>query len=497
MFFGTSGDRAFRKLVTAVESISAGKLAIDIKSGEYPGKLQPLVKAIVKVVELLRRFARDTQVFAGKVSAAATQVTESINDANRLAQDIQKKANDARDLATSLNESAEQANQQIDQVMESSRIIADLSAGIYNDSVETKKVADRGGSAVQEVTRAMDNICRSSRDIETQINALTQTAREIDGFLAVIHGISEQTSLLALNASIEAARAGEAGRGFAVVAREIQKLSDDSKQAANSAYGLLAQINEKIGETAQAVGEGAKLVQQGSQATTEATASLQAILAASAHVESQLAEETAARQVQLGATEQATGLLKKMTAAGAKTLEMVDDVANLLDKQNVNLGETAKMGEILRETSGSLLKNTQSLTLFTVGEETKGELNKQIGEVKAALVKLAGEQLIKSRSATDNHTALTNLLAKRPELEAVWTNAVDGKFIVSLPPAGIANAGSREWFKKACAGEVYVSPVYMSAISGEPCITISLPIYRDDGKPGGVLGADLKLRKNN
>ena len=70
--------------------------------------------------------------------------------------------------------------------------------------------------------------------------------------------ISSKTNLLALNASIEAARAGEQGRGFAVVASQIQKLSEQSNEAARQiakVIDLLIAESDKSVETMKQVAE--------------------------------------------------------------------------------------------------------------------------------------------------------------------------------------------------------------------------------------------------
>lgn len=62
---------------------------------------------------------------------------------------------------------------------------------------------------------------------------------------------TEQTSLLALNASIEAARPGESGRGFSVVATEVQHLAEESKNTVDNIHQILNSVNLAVEQLAE------------------------------------------------------------------------------------------------------------------------------------------------------------------------------------------------------------------------------------------------------
>ncbi|MFJ8065945.1 methyl-accepting chemotaxis protein [Psychrobacillus sp. NPDC096426] len=67
---------------------------------------------------------------------------------------------------------------------------------------------------------------------------------EISTHATSIIGISDQTKLLALNASIEAARAGEYGAGFAVVASEVSKLATQSENTSSEIQQVVSKISK-------------------------------------------------------------------------------------------------------------------------------------------------------------------------------------------------------------------------------------------------------------
>lgn len=106
-----------------------------------------------------------------------------------------------------------------------------------------------------------DNIKNDMNTLETDIMGILKRANEIAEFvsqisvsigeyeriLGKIKGISEQTNILAINASIEAAGAGQFGKGFAVVAGEIRMLAVKSADTLKAAEQHTNQILERIG----------------------------------------------------------------------------------------------------------------------------------------------------------------------------------------------------------------------------------------------------------
>ena len=118
-------------------------------------------------------------------------------------------------------------------------------SSIANTSLEQ---IQEGHHALNHVNQQMKVISETILSMQQVINDLMIYSSKIGDFLSIITDITQETKLLALNASIEAARAGEQGKGFAVVAGEVGKLAVNTQQSAQNIENVITTIQSHIKE---------------------------------------------------------------------------------------------------------------------------------------------------------------------------------------------------------------------------------------------------------
>ncbi len=175
-------------------------------------------------------------------------------------QKLENSSNQVHVFCTDNSATTEQLAASTEQV---SNVTGDMTR--YMDDMRTQaefigretELSNRFSEEVADRAEKMQNSTRSAitqtRKLYEQIREKTEVALEglgavakINELTAAIIDISDQTSLLSLNASIEAARAGDAGKGFAVVAQEISKLAQRSLETVKDINGIIDEVNHAV-----------------------------------------------------------------------------------------------------------------------------------------------------------------------------------------------------------------------------------------------------------
>jgi len=217
------------------------------------------VGIIAKEIKIMQDSLSD---IIGNISNASDRINTNMNELLDLSGQVNSKCetnfHTTETLAASMEETSASTiviTENINEMRRQSANIeettikgAELSGEVMSRATKLNIATDKATKntmKIYESVKMKSDIAIEAADAVNKINELTNTVMEI----------SDQTSLLALNASIEAARAGDAGRGFAVVATEISHLAEQTSGTVTDINNIVNEVNIAVNNMTECIRE--------------------------------------------------------------------------------------------------------------------------------------------------------------------------------------------------------------------------------------------------
>lgn len=265
------------------------RMAMGVAQSDTKGVCQVIMTLAIMIVmgrlsNLCKQFSDDALGAIEEQKEEQARMMESILSISRA---VKENSDSGTEMIERLWTSAVKTTESMDNIAEaieqaSSNIESqtDMTQNIQVAIIETK---ERSGKMVtvaedssqnlrsnqemmERLKQQSEKIAVANEQVTVAMEKLQDKTAEVVEITGMIISISNQTKMLALNASIESARAGEAGKGFAVVADQIRQLSEETRNSTES----ITQIISDLDANAKMVMESVKLSVEAAKSQNEA-----------------------------------------------------------------------------------------------------------------------------------------------------------------------------------------------------------------------------------
>ena len=322
-------EESIMHLMTDLISISDGNLALRARVAE--NMTGSIADSLNLTVARLNRTMADVKEASQTVRQGSEQMT---TDAAVILEAVRDQSGKIKEASSSVNS-----------IADSVQAIAFAAEQSSDVARQQQEATQQGRDAVIAVISSMDSIREQIQDTSKRIKRLGESAQEIDEIIELISDTTEQTNVLAMNASIQAAAAGEAGRGFRAVATEVQRLAERSDQSLKRIVALIRSMQADTQNAVSAMERSTQEVVAGAQTTSNAGEALNRIEEVSSELNNLVSAITEATQQQ---TEEAKNITDRMS----EILQISTNTARGVEQTTSGMKTISTLAEQLDDAMG-------------------------------------------------------------------------------------------------------------------------------------------------
>ncbi|WP_319580189.1 methyl-accepting chemotaxis protein [uncultured Methanospirillum sp.] len=311
---------------------------LDIKGDWIPFKeaLNDIGIQISGAISLINKNVSDLSASSEEANASIEEVLAGTQQITLNTSRVSQNSNRGEEGILQVLKAMEDLNETVGSVSRKAESVSGSSNDANSFAKEGIQIAKKSENAMGEITKSTNVVGSIVNDINSQMD-------EIGKIVRLISDIANQTNLLALNAAIEAARAGEAGRGFAVVAAEVKSLAQDSRKSAENIADMIATLQSKANQAADAMGKSTNAVQDGGASLKETMVAFNKIADTIEQINQNIVEVAAASEEQAASVEEVTASIQEVSNLVQNTSHEAGDAAAATEEAAASIDEIAKI----------------------------------------------------------------------------------------------------------------------------------------------------------
>ncbi|MCT4621942.1 MAG: methyl-accepting chemotaxis protein [Marinisporobacter sp.] len=321
VFIASSIAKPLIKMTNVALDIAKGDLTVEVPKEKRSDEIGILTEAISNMLEHLREQTKEIIHVANVLATSVSEITASLTQVT----------SGAAETSSAVSETTAT----VEEVKQTVHVSNEKTKNVSNSAKESLEISKIGNKATEDTLEGMYAINTQMQEIAESIIALSEQSQNISELIESVDAISEQSNILAVNASIEAAKAGEHGKGFSIVAQEIRNLAEQSKQGTKQVRNILKEIQKAANTAVMTTEKGIKFVDTGIQQASKSGEAIQKLtknINVSAHAAIQI---EASSQQQLVGMDQVVIAMEGINEASMQNVNSMKQ----LEKETQNLQE--------------------------------------------------------------------------------------------------------------------------------------------------------------